>query len=166
MANLARGNEVNGKASPQADEGVWDPFRVMREMLRWDPFRAPVVGAFAGGFAPRFEMTESEDAYGLTADLPGVKEEDVHIALTGDRITISGHREQEHTDGRTLTSERSFGQFTRTFTLPPGTDRDEIRAEVHNGVLNLTIPKRPENQPRRIAITKHAEGRGGSKGKA
>jgi HSP20 family protein len=167
MANLARGNEENGKGSlAQREEEAWDPFRMMREMLRWDPFRAPVVGALSGGFVPRFEMTESEDAYVLTADMPGVKEEDVEIALTGDRLTISGHREQERTDAKTLTSERAFGQFTRSFTLPAGTDRDEIRAEVQNGVLHLTIPKRPEHQSRRIAITKHSEGRGGSKGKA
>jgi HSP20 family protein len=168
MANLTRGNLENGKASPaRRDEAAWDPFSLMREMLRWDPFRGPVVGALAGGFEPRFEMAETEDAYVFTADLPGVEEEDVEISLTGDRLTISGHREQEHTEtrARTVTSERSFGHFTRTFTLPAGTDRENISADVRNGVLNLTIPKRPENQPRRIAIKK-GEGRGRSKGKA
>lgn len=169
MANLTRTNEKNGKTSPaQVDETAWDPFRVMREVLRWDPFRLPVVGALtAGGFTPRFELTEREDAYVVTADLPGVKEEDVEISLTGDRLTISGHRESEHTEvqARTLTSERSFGQFTRSFTLPAGTDREDIRAETHNGVLTLTIAKSADAQPKRIAITK-SEGRGGSKGKS
>jgi HSP20 family protein len=168
MAQLTRGDEKNGKAVPARQEDPsWDPFRLMREMLRWDPFGVPVVGALAAGaFVPHFEMTERDDAYVFTADLPGVKEEDLEISLTGDRLTISGHREQEHTEtrGRTLTSERTFGSFTRSFTLPAGTDREQIRAEIHNGVLDLTIPKRAEAQPKKITVTKH-EGRG-SKGKA
>lgn len=170
MANLTRANEPNGKTSPeQRDEVAWDPFRLMREMLRWDPFRAPSSGgAFPGGFVPTFEMTESEDAFVFKADLPGVKEEDVEISLTGDRLTIAGHREQEHTEtrARTVTSERSFGHFTRSFTLPPGTDREHIHADIRNGVLEVLIAKRPEAQPKRIAIAKHGGARSGPKGKA
>lgn len=169
MANLTRRNEENGEASPaQGDPAAWDPFRLMREMLRWDPFRGPpAVGPWTGGFAPSFEMTESEDAYVLKADLPGVKEEDVEISLTGNRLTISGHREQEHVEarGHTHTSERSFGRFTRTFTLPTGTDPEHIDAAMESGVLSLTIAKRPEDQRRRIPLTKRAEGRSGHKGK-
>jgi HSP20 family protein len=168
MANLVRRNEENGEGSAaQRDETAWDPFRLMREMIRWDPFRLPAVGPWTGGFAPRFELTESGDAYVLRADLPGVKEEDVEIFLTGNRLTISGHREQEHgeTRGHTHTSERSFGSFTRSFTLPTGTDPEHIDAEMDNGVLSLTIAKRPEAQRKRIAVTKRAEGRSGHKAK-
>jgi HSP20 family protein len=153
MANLTRRGEENGEASLQRrDQLAWDPFRLMREMLGW-----------SGGFAPSFEMSESEDGFLLHADLPGVKEEDLEISVTGNRLTISGHREHEssETRGHTHTSERSFGQFTRSFTLPTGTDPEQISAEMENGVLHLRIAKRPEHQPRRIAVGK----RGGHKQK-
>jgi HSP20 family protein len=169
MANLTRRNEENGQvSSAQRDQTGWDPFRLMREMLGWDPFRVAGGGSLTGGFAPRFEMTENEDAYVFRADLPGVKEEDVEISLIGTRLTISGHREQEHEEarGRTHTSERSFGSFTRSFTLPTGTDLEHIDAEMDNGVLSLTIAKRPEEQRKRIAVTKRGEGRSGHKGRS
>ena len=138
MANLTHRNEENGKTSPtQRDPAVWDPFRLVREMLGWDPLRAPAVGPWTSGFAPSFEMTESEDAYELRADLPGVKEEDIEISLRGNQLTIAGHREKEHseTHAQVHTSERSFGSFSRSFTLPAGTDREHIDAELENGVL-------------------------------
>jgi HSP20 family protein len=165
MANLTRRNEENGEVSSgQRGLAGWDPFRLVREML-WDPFRVAAGGPWTGGFAPRFEMTENEDAYVFRADLPGVKEEDVEISVIANRLTIAGHREQEQTEERTHTSERFFGSFTRSFTLPAGTDPEHIEAEMENGVLSLTIAKRPENQRKRIAVGKRAEGRGGHKAK-
>jgi HSP20 family protein len=169
MANLTRSSEKNGDAPvARREQSAWDPFRLMREMLVWDPFRASAALPWSGAFVPTFEMTESEDGYVLRADLPGVKEEDVEISLIGNRLTISGHREHERTETRehTHTSERSFGRFTRTFTLPAGTDPEQINAEIENGVLNVTIAKRPEHQPRRIAVGKRSEGRGGQKTKS
>jgi HSP20 family protein len=168
MANLTRRNEENGQlSSAQREQTGWDPFRLMREMLGWDPFNVAAVSPWIGAFAPSFEMTEKEDAYVLRADLPGVKEEDVEIYLAGNRLTISGHREQERSEerGQTHTSERSFGSFTRSFTLPTGADPEHINAEIDNGVLSVTIAKRPEEQRKRIAVTRRVEGRSGHKGK-
>ncbi len=127
MANLIRkypGNEI-------AQSGAaWDPVRLMRDMLRWDPFRE--VEAVLGpgdvrGFAPTFEVTETKDAYLFRADLPGVQEKDLEISLTGTRLAISGHREQErHEQSDTFyASERAYGSFTRSFTLPEGRRRRE-----------------------------------------
>ena len=165
MAHPIRRNGENGDTSPaQQDQGAWDPFRLMREMFTWDPFRALKDAPMRGGFAPTFEMTESDDAFIISADVPGVNEEDVDISLTGNRLTISGAREQtqreEHV--RYHTSERVFGRFTRSFTLPEGTDRDQLQAEIANGVLTLTIAKRPELQPKRINLGKRP-GRSGQK---
>ena len=151
MANVSRRSEENGTMSPaQRDPAGWDPFRLMRELLVWDPFRA------AGAFSPSFEMTEREDAYELRADLPGLKEEDVEISLHGDRLTISGHREQEHTEtrGQVHTSERSFGSFSRTFTLPAGADREQIDAEMENGVLNHTQGRTLANADTTLTLTR------------
>ncbi len=111
-------------------------------------------GEQAWAFTPAFEVKETKDAYIFKADLPGVKEGDLDITLTGDRLTISGKRETEkHEDAdRFYAYERSFGSFSRVFTLPEGVDPDSCHAELKEGVLTLRLSKRPEVQPRRITV--------------
>ncbi len=140
---------------------AWDPVRLMRDMLRWDPFReveAVLSPVDAAGFAPTFDVTETKDAYLFRADLPGVKEQDLEISLTGTRLAISGKREQERRDqGDTFyASERSYGSFTRSFTLPEGVDGENVAADLKAGVLTLTVPKKPEVQPKKIVIGANA----------
>ena len=125
----------------------------MRDVLRWDPFReleAAPAGDY-GLFSPSFDVKENKDGYVFRADLPGVREEDLDISLTGNRLTISGKREQEkHEQGDTYyASERSYGSFSRAFTLPDGTDGENVKADLKNGVLQVIVPKKPEVQPRR-----------------
>lgn len=161
MANIVR----RGESQPTTARGEWDPFRMMRELLRWDPFSemAPMWGERAA-FSPSFEVKETGNEYVFKADLPGVKEEDIDISVTGNRLTVSGHREaEERQDGETyFTVERSYGAFTRAFTLPEGVDADHVQAELKNGVLTLVLPKRPELQPKKINL----KGTMGPKGKA
>jgi HSP20 family protein len=162
MANLIRRNQ-NEVAAPSG-ASVWDPFRAMRDMLRWDPFReleAAVGAGEYGLYAPSFDVKENKDGYVFRADLPGVREEDLEISLTGNRLAISGKREQEkHEQGDTYyASERSYGSFSRAFTLPDGTDGENVKAELKNGVLQVVVPKKPEVQPRKIAITKEEAGK-------
>ena len=154
MANLIRRNQAY---EPAQSSAAWDPVRVMRDILRWDPFRqveAVLSRADVHGFTPTFEVTETKDAYLFRADLPGVKEQDLEISLTGTRLSISGHREQErHDQGDTFyASERSYGSFTRSFTLPEGVDGENVAADLKSGVLTLTVPKKPEVQPKKITI--------------
>jgi HSP20 family protein len=154
MATLIRRNQ--GEAVPSS-ASVWDPFRVMRDVLRWDPFHElEAAGGEYGLFAPSFDVKENKEGYVFRADLPGVKEEDLEIALTGNRLTISGKREQERREqGETYyATERSYGSFSRAFTLPDGTDGENVKAELKNGVLQVVVPKKPEVQPRKITITK------------
>src|SRR5215468_9981061 len=165
MANLIRRNP--GQEVAPSTGGVWDPFRVMRDVLRWDPFReleAAAAGDF-GAFAPSFDVKENKEGYVFRADLPGVRDEDLEISLTGNRLAISGRREQEkHEQGDTYyASERSYGSFSRAFTLPDGTDAENVKAELKNGVLQVVVPKKPEVQPRKITIAKDE---GGGKAKA
>jgi HSP20 family protein len=135
----------------------------MRDVLRWDPLRELEVasGGDYGLFAPNFDVKETKDGYEFRADLPGVREEDLEISLTGNRLTISGKREQEkHEQGDTYyTSERSYGSFSRAFTLPDGTDADNVKAELKNGVLEVLVPKKPEVQPKKIPIGKEQPGK-------
>ncbi len=134
-----------------------DPFRAMRELLRWDPFRemAPVLPAFDRmGFSPSFDVTETTDGYVFKADVPGVKAEDLEISITGNRIMIAGKRDLEHeTKSETLYAyERQYGSFSRTFTLPEGADYEHAKSSLDNGVLTLVVPKTAAAQPKKIAI--------------
>ncbi len=161
MANITRRNSGQ-EVTPNT--GAWDPFRVVRDVFRWDPFReieAALGGEYRGlgSFAPTFDVKETKESYVFRADLPGVKDEDLDISLTGSRLTISGHREQETREqGETYyATERSYGAFSRAFTLPDGTDVENVSAELKNGVLAVNVPKKPEVQAKRIAIGKGHE---------
>lgn len=151
MANLIRRNEKSGTMAPSRR---LDPFEVMRDLMRWDPFAeiTPTVGA--GAFVPSFDVKETNEAYVFTADLPGVKESDLELSLTGNRLTISGRREeeQEEQDERWYACERSYGAFSRSFTLPEGVDAEHVEAELKDGVLRVIVPKKPEAKPRKIDL--------------
>jgi len=152
MANIIPRREERLGAPAQ-----WrDPFEAMRNLLRWDPF-AEIEGltATGGAFVPTFDVKETKDAYVFKADLPGVKEEDVDLSLTGNRLTISGKREEEEkVEGdRYYAYERSYGSFSRSFTIPEGVDTDHVRAEMKNGVLIAVLAKKPEVQPKKISLT-------------
>ena len=137
---------------------LWDPFRLMESMLNLAPY-APryATGEVAPAYYPQFDVKETKDRYEFSADLPGVKEEDLDISLTGNQLVISGKRaapeqkEQKEAERYHL-SERSYGRFTRTFTLPDGISGEQVTAQLKDGVLTLSIGKRPEVQPRRIKL--------------
>jgi HSP20 family protein len=124
-----------------------DPFR---DMTTWSPFVAPPLAAFA----PQFEVKETKDAFIFKADLPGVDEENIEVTLAGNRLTISGFREEEdRLEGENFFAyERAFGNFTRAFTLPDGVDSEHVSAELKDGVLTIQVPKKPEHQPKKILL--------------
>jgi HSP20 family protein len=132
---------------------VWDPFRIMLEMMG-EPARELTYGAQMPAFNPAFEVFERKDGYVFKADLPGVRQEDLEVSLTENRLTITGKRDaEERKEGeRWYAFERLYGSFTRTFSLPEGVDGEHVRAELKEGVLTLVIPKKPEVQPRKIQI--------------
>ena len=155
MANVAVQKKENTEPTPAARR-EWDPFRLMRDMLRWDPFRemAPALSFEAPTYSPAFEVKESKESFVFKADVPGTKEEDIEVNVTGNRLTISGKREAEKEDkGDTFyTYERSYGSFTRTFTLPDQTDATHIKAELKNGELTVVVPKTPAAVAKRIPV--------------
>jgi HSP20 family protein len=150
MANIVPRRQETGLAPD-----LWrDPFEVMRDLFRLDAWTetgrmTPAV------FVPAFEVKETRNAYVFKADLPGVKEEDLDISLTGNRLTISGSRQAEEKDEgeRYFAFERSYGCFSRPFTLPEGHDGDHVDASLRNGVLTVTLPKKAEVQAKKITIT-------------
>lgn len=133
---------------------VRDPFSMARELLAWDPFFAGTRPASA--FAPAFEVKETADAFVLKADLPGVAEADLDIGVHNNVLTVSGSRSAEQRkDGESYALyERQFGSFTRSFSLPDIADGEKIAAALEAGVLTLTIGKKAEAKPRKIALSK------------
>lgn len=136
----------------------WDPFERMHELLGAEPFEA-VARMLRGTeeeptFVPAFEVKETKDAFIFKADLPGVEEKDLDINVTGDRLTISGKRESEKKEEseRYYAYERSYGTFSRSFTLPEGVNPEGVQATLKDGVLNMTLPKKAEVKSRKIQI--------------
>lgn len=132
----------------------WDPFEVMQQMLRWDPLLGAPGASQGLAFAPAFEVRETKDSFVFKADLPGMREEDLDVSVTNNRVTVSGQRQLERTDeGDTwYTRERSYGAFSRTFSLPEGADADAAEAELKHGVLSVVVPKKAEARPRRLTL--------------
>ncbi len=106
-------------------------------------------------WAPRTDLSETEDAYLINLDLPGLTKEDVEISFHDGTLSINGERRHEETeeDRTVVRVERSYGRFYRAFTLPQTADTENIEATFGDGVLNIRVPKVEEVKPRRIDIT-------------
>jgi len=156
MAAITVRRESEAKPAVVPREPRWEPFRMMNDLMAWDPFRemVPFIQPLPNEFAPNFEVKETKEGYVFKADVPGVKENDLEVTLTGNRLNIAGKREaekQEQTETY-YTYERSYGQFTRAFTLPDGIDAGTVYADLKDGVLTVTVKKLPELQPKKIEI--------------
>lgn len=101
---------------------------------------------------PRTDVYETQDAYHLTADIPGVAENAVEITLEKNQLAIEARVEQPQREGRMWIAESTGGGYRRTFALPDGIDRERIAATVKNGVLRLTLPKAESARPRKIVV--------------
>lgn len=165
MASIIRRQEPTGAI------GRWDPFRLMREVMGRDfpdvssflelgPFRELEGLRGQRAFVPELDVKESKDRYTICADVPGMKDEDVEVSLEGNRLTIRGQREEERREEgeQRYVMERSYGSFTRSFTLPETADLEGIQAELKEGVLRIEIPKRAGVSSRHIPISGKASG--------
>jgi HSP20 family protein len=112
------------------------------------------TGGGARRWLPAMDLLETDDAFVLRADLPGMTESDVNIELEDNVLTVSGERKAEHDDKREgyLRVERAFGTFSRSLTLPKGVDPEGVTASFERGVLEVRIPKPEQRKPRKIAI--------------
>ncbi|HXG81518.1 MAG TPA: Hsp20/alpha crystallin family protein [Sphingomicrobium sp.] len=125
-----------------------DPFiDFRREMDRLfdESFRGlsePREGSFM--LSPRVDVTQKDDGWEITAELPGVDQKDIDLRLDGDLLTISGEKRDERKDDKNRFVERSYGSFTRSFTLPFTPDPDKVTADCDKGVLTIKLPKGAE----------------------
>jgi HSP20 family protein len=139
----------------------YDPFREMRslqdEVNRLFTSSFPRGGdndLMRGAWSPQVDIFEDKDKIVLEAELAGMKPEDVDISIENNVLTIYGERkfEKKNESDNFHRVERSYGNFTRSFTLPPTVQSENANAEFENGILRLTLAKREEAKPRRIEI--------------
>jgi HSP20 family protein len=108
----------------------------------------------AANFIPPVNIYEDEQNINIEAELPGIQEKDLDISLENNVLTISGERKMENEENRENFHriERTYGRFTRSFTLPPTVQTDDVNAEFNNGVLKVTLRKKEEAKPKQIKI--------------
>ncbi len=104
---------------------------------------------------PQVDITETENAYKVHAENPGVSPQDVDVTLHNGILTVKGEKttSREHEQGKTKHRERTYGSFSRQFTLPETTDEDGVKAKAVNGVLEIEIPKVQARKPLNINVT-------------
>jgi HSP20 family protein len=106
-------------------------------------------------WAPALDLYEDKDNLVVTAEVPGMKKEDIDISLHEDSLTIAGERKEEKQYGENETSraERFYGRFQRTIALPKAVDAGQVKAAYKDGILTVTLPKAPEAKPRQIEVS-------------
>ncbi|MBO8152607.1 MAG: Hsp20/alpha crystallin family protein [Candidatus Marinimicrobia bacterium] len=140
----------------------WTPRKSILDLYNevnrlFDSFFAPTEEeeeTFATRFYPAVDIEEKDKEYYVTVELPGVKKNDVKVAVKDNLLMISGEKKSEKEEkGKNYhRSERVFGSFQRTFRLPELVDQDNISAEYKDGVLHITIPKKEEAVSKEIEI--------------
>jgi HSP20 family protein len=152
----------------------WDPFNVP---FRWDPFREleemhnrltsffggrfPLLGGPAGAeditpttWAPRVDIAENDKEYAISAELPGVKIEEVKVSVENRVLSISGERksEKEEKGKKYHRIERTYGAFTRSFTLPDDASGEKLSADFRDGILKVHLPKEESAKTKAIEV--------------
>ena len=123
------------------DRDFWRPLR--RSAFEVEPFWRRQL---KWGGAPAVDVVETDNAYELTADLPGIDEKNIEVKLVEGGLTIKGERQEEKEEKKKdyYIHERHIGSFERHFALPEGVDTDKIEASFKKGVLTVRLPKKPE----------------------
>src|SRR5918911_1301635 len=151
MTLTRRGSQRS--AAPFGDMVNWlmdDPWETLD---RWRQQSVPTL--------PSVDIRETDDAYVVKAEMPGVKPDDADVTLDGRTLVIRGKYGEEREDeqeGRWIVRERRSGTYARAITLPSGIDADKISSEFENGELKLTLPKAEESRARRIPIAGAGQG--------
>jgi HSP20 family protein len=135
-----------------------NPFGFLhREIDRlFDDLTRDVGGQGRVNLVPSIDVSETDKAITITAEMPGLERKDIEISVEDDVLTIRGEKkvESEHDDNNKNyhLSERSYGVFYRVLQLPPGVDPSKIEASMSNGVLKITIPKPARSEPKKIEV--------------
>ncbi|MBL0165135.1 MAG: Hsp20/alpha crystallin family protein [Xanthomonadales bacterium] len=139
---------------------LWNPGNTLNRDLRqvFDRFinndETDQSNVVTSQWAPRVDIREEEKRFAIFADIPGVDPKDIEVNMDKGILTIKGERASESVtgSGQFTRVERSSGTFYRRFALPDSADAENISASGKHGVLEISIPKKPETTPRRITI--------------
>jgi HSP20 family protein len=133
------------------------PYRSALDWFFDEPFLNVSRWGGESGLTPMIDMRETNDAYVVEVELPGVKPEDTEVTLDGQTLVIRGHygeeREENGKGGRYLVRERRWGTFARAITLPGGIDADKVTSSFADGELTISLPKLAEAKARRIPVS-------------
>jgi HSP20 family protein len=126
---------------------LFDGFFGERVPRRW-------LKAEEGLWTPNVDVSETKDEIVVTAEMPGMKKEDITLSVQENVLTLSGEKksEEEKKDANFYRLERSFGSFCRSFTLPTPVEADKIKASFKDGILKVTLPKSEKVKPQEIPI--------------
>jgi HSP20 family protein len=135
-------------------------FRTLQQQMNriFEPFFGRALpdddSLMSGTWMPPVDVVEEKDAIRVTAELPGVKKEDIDIHFENGVLTLRGQRtfEKESNEKTFHRVERVYGNFVRSFTLPRSVDAEKINATYRDGVLEIRVPKKEEAKPRQISI--------------
>jgi HSP20 family protein len=145
-----------------------DPFRTLGtlhdQLNRFfdEPFfRTPADDSALTAWSPAVDIYETEHELVLRADLPGLSEADLDIRVENNMLTIRGERKVEKNiqEDNYLRVERSYGSFSRSFSLPNTVNTEAIKADYRNGVLTVQLPKREESKPKQIKVAVSPNGK-------
>jgi HSP20 family protein len=137
----------------QSPRTRWDPFRELDQLYErmnnlWDAGGTDT----ADRWVPLADVEETDDAYTIDVELPGVDEADIDIEINGRELTVSGELKERERTGILRRRTRRVGEFQYAVTLPGDIDAENVSARLENGVLSITVPKSQRARPRRIAI--------------
>ncbi|MFV0131767.1 Hsp20/alpha crystallin family protein [Streptomyces sp. HMX87] len=135
-----------------------DPFREFHDLYErmgqlWQSAVLGGGGLLGDAWAPLADLEETDDAYLVGVDLPGVKKDDITIELRAGELSVHGEVKEKERTGLVRSRTRRTGQFDYRVTLPQDTDEEQVTAELADGVLTVTVPKAEKAKPRRIEIT-------------
>lgn len=147
MANITRFN-------PFSELARIDPFPEMGDWFKGFNLR-PVLRDFEAEPQIKIEVSEEDKAYKIKAEIPGVKKEDIQVSVDGNRVSISAEvkkEQEEKKDEKVIRSERYYGKVSRSFLLGDEVDQGAAQAKYTDGVLDLTLPKKPGAKTQKITV--------------
>ena len=154
---------------PARGRDLGNPFEALHRQMNelfdnfFEDFNVPRMPSLWRGdeelntLAPRFDVSETDKAISVTAELPGMEEKDIELTLEDNVLTVKGEKKEESEEKKkdVYISERRYGRFQRVLPLPTGIQEDKIKAKFKKGILKVTLPKTEESrkQGKRIEVS-------------
>jgi HSP20 family protein len=138
---------------PFGDIARFDPFSNLEDVFK-DLRVAPALRGVEAAPRIRMDMSETDQAYTVKAEIPGVKKDEIKVSIVGNQVSVSAEvrKEEDKKDGNMMRSERYYGQQFRSFTLPEEVDETKAIAKYSDGILELTLPKKPGVSAKQLTI--------------